>query len=297
MQHIPAMAPLSLWRLKTYLTDDMTLLKPIVEATAKIVSVAAAYHEPHTLGRQLERMGNAFITCKLLSAERVNHGHYSLCEVLGINGADNVMTVRHRQDELEWHYHPTPLPCSYTNIHKHVAALRQCQLKERDVVVVEGRVREGWDGLWLLRKAAPTVGGSGDGKPFVLVVAYKFHEVLGDKPTATTGGGGRKASNHQAKHFRDQIIPACKEAFPSTSGYDGSAAAAIAAGDFAFVFVDTAPSDEAEGDVSRVFADDDRFVRLTGAAARKVLTDAGWQVLDIVRRSSTRHQPSQRPQP
>jgi hypothetical protein len=54
------------------------------------------------------------------------------------------------------------------------------------------------------------------------------------------------------------------------------AAAAIAAGDFAFVYVDTAPSDEAEGDVSRVFADDDdHFARLTGAAARKVMTDAG----------------------
>jgi hypothetical protein len=158
-------------------------------------------------------------------------------------------------------------------------------------------VREGWDGLWLLRKAAPTVGGSGDGKPFVLVVDYKFREVLGDKPTATTGGGGRKASSHQAKHFRDKIIPACKEAFPSTSGYDESAAAAIAAGDFAFVYVDSAPSTKGKGDVSRVFADDDHFVRLTGAAAREVMIDVGWQVLDIVRLSSTWHQQSQRAQP
>eukprot|EP01033_Poteriospumella_lacustris_P016387 gene16387-11714_t len=134
---------------------------------------------------------------------------------------------------------------------------------------VKSHVDEGWDGLWVLRQT--------NSKPFVLVVDYQFREVLGDTPTATTG---------------DQ-----RRAFPSTSGYDGSAAAAIAAGDFAFVYVDTAPSDEAEGDVSRVFADDDHFVRLTGAAARKVLTDAGWQVLDIVRRSSTRHRQSQRPQP
>eukprot|EP01040_Poterioochromonas_malhamensis_P019004 gene19004-22342_t len=153
---------------------------------------------------------------------------------------------------------------------------------------VKSHVDEGWDGLWVLRQT--------NGKPFVLVVDYKFREVLGDTPTATAGGQ-RRASIDQAERFRNEIVAACQEAFPSTSGYDGSAAAAIAAGDYSFVYVDTAPSDEAEGDVSRVFADDDHFVRLTGAAARKVLTDAGWQVLDIVRRSSTRHRQSQRPQP
>jgi hypothetical protein len=296
MEYIPAMAALSLCRLKRYLTDGMTLLKPVVEATVQIVADAEAYHKPHTLGRPLELMGNAFITCKLLSAERVNRGGYSLYELLGCQVGTPRIAQMHRKvlkvtrclDRLEDFYHPTQLPCSYNGINDHVTALRKCQLDDRDVLVVKGHEREGWDGLWVLRQK--------NGKPFVLVVDYKFREVLGDTPSATTGGQ-RRASIGQAERFRDEIVTACKEAFPSTSGYDESAAAAIAAGDYSFVYVDTAPSDEAEGDVSRVFADDDHFVRLTGAAARAVMTDAGWQVLDIVRRSSTRHQQSQRPQP
>ena len=283
MQPIPAMAALSLWRLKTYLTDEMTLLKPVVEATVPIVADAAAYHEPHTLGRQLGRMGNAFITCKLLSAERVSHGDYSLFALLGCqlgspiiaNYRDSDLKVTRSSKPLEDFYHPTQLPYSYDNINNHVAALSQCQLNKRDVLVVKGHEREGWDGLWVLRQT--------NGKPFVLVVDYQFREVLGDTPTATAGGQ-RGASIDQAERFRDKIVTACQEAFPSTSGYDGSAAAAIAAGDFAFVYVDTAPSDEAEGDVSRVFADDDdhfarcscsrysRYQRFDGSKGRHLPT-------------------------
>jgi hypothetical protein len=38
MQFITAMTALSLWRLKMYLIDDMTLLTPVVEATAKPIT-------------------------------------------------------------------------------------------------------------------------------------------------------------------------------------------------------------------------------------------------------------------
>eukprot|EP01033_Poteriospumella_lacustris_P017779 gene17779-12736_t len=170
MEYVPAMAALSLCRLKRYLTDDMTLLKPVVEATVQIVADAKAYHEPQNFGRPLELMGNAFITCKLLSAERANRGRgdYSLFALLGCqvgapiiaNYKDSDLKVTRSSKPLEDFYHPTQLPYSYDNIHDHVAALRQCQLNKRDVLVVKGHEREGWDGLWVLRQT--------NGKPFVL---------------------------------------------------------------------------------------------------------------------------------
>lgn len=229
-------------------------------------------------------MANAFLTSKLLSAERVSHGDYSLFQLLGCqdealsfaNFCRNVLSVTRCSKALIDLYHPTPLPRSYTNVTKHVAALRQCQLKDGDVLVVRGHAKEGWGGLWVLRLT--------NGKPFVLAVDYQFREVRGKE--STPADGRHKVSNRQAKHFQHKIVAACKTAFPNTSEYDESAAAAIAAGDFAFVYIDTAPSKDTQGHVSRVFADDDHYVRLTGPAAWEALTDAGRQVLEIVRLSS-----------
>lgn len=277
------LSALSLCRLKTYPVPEMSLLTPAGEATSNIVFDPATYHEPHTLGRPLAMMANTFLTCKALSAERVDHGEYSLFELLGCDGGSpriskfrsTVLKLNRCPRPLEDLYHPTPLPCSRDAVNDHVAALRQCQLERRDVLVVTGHDREAWDGLWVLRQT--------DGKPFVLAVAYKFRELVRDADAASDDGDTR-----QAEHFRDTIVAACREAFPGTAGHDdGSAAAAIAAGDFAFVYIDTAPSDEAKGDVSRVFDDHDRYVRLTGAAALEIFPDAGRQVLDIVRLSPT----------
>eukprot|EP01033_Poteriospumella_lacustris_P012474 gene12474-8916_t len=247
------LSALSLCRLKTYQVPEMSLLTPVAEATLNIVFDPATYHEPQTLGRPLAMMANAFLTCKALSAERVKHGDYSLFRLLGCQGG-------------------AP---SISKFRSTVLKLNGCQLEERDVLVVTGHDREAWDGLWVLRQT--------DGKPFVLAVAYKFRELVRDADAASDDGHTRRA-----EHFRDTIVAACREAFPGTAGHDdGSAAAAIAAGDFAFVCIDTAPSDEAKGDMSRVFDDHDRYVRLTGAAALEVFPDAGRQVLDIARLSPT----------
>eukprot|EP01033_Poteriospumella_lacustris_P015652 gene15652-11201_t len=295
MHYTPVMAVLSLCRLNAHLTPGRTLLQPVVEATVAIAFNATAYHEPHTLGRPLAVLGSAFITCKALAAELAENGKYSLFELLGIPGhkvnSENItmpkMEVGRCPESLGYYYHgyplSAPLPRSYDGIDAHVDALRECRLKRRGVLIVKGHEREAWDGLWMLRKA--------DGNPFVLAVAYQFHEVLGN---ASTAAGG-KVSNHQVDHFRNEIVGACEEASASIFKYNRhSAAAAIAAGDFAFVYVDTTPSDEAKGDMSRVYDNDNRYIRLTGRAARDVLTDAGQQVLDIVRLSSTSHGQSQR---
>jgi hypothetical protein len=69
-----------------------------------ITTDAAAFHEPHTLGKPMELLGNAFLTCMITSAERVNHGRYSMLKLLGIKAASvnfvginwPGMTVRHR---------------------------------------------------------------------------------------------------------------------------------------------------------------------------------------------------------
>lgn len=42
---------ITLCQLKTYLTPDMVLPKPVVEATSNIVFDPVTYHEPHTFGR------------------------------------------------------------------------------------------------------------------------------------------------------------------------------------------------------------------------------------------------------
>jgi hypothetical protein len=96
----------------------MVLLKPVVEATSNIVFDPATYHEPHTLGRPLALMGNAFITCKILSAERVNHGAYSLFELRGCQVGAPYIAV----------YSPEPVLKVNTSF---------LQLKQRICVVVD----------------------------------------------------------------------------------------------------------------------------------------------------------------
>jgi hypothetical protein len=126
-------------------------LKPVVEVTVNILTDATAYHSAETLGQPLEMTGNAFITCKLLSAERVNRGDYSLFELLGCHVRtpgiaemhQNVLKVTRCLDRLEEFYHPTQLPYSYSSINRSVAALRKCQLKTRDVLVVKDHEHEG----------------------------------------------------------------------------------------------------------------------------------------------------------
>lgn len=61
------------------------LFKPVLEATVLITTDAAAFHEPHTLSKPMELLGNAFLTCMIMSAERVNHGRYSI-PVAGYQG-------------------------------------------------------------------------------------------------------------------------------------------------------------------------------------------------------------------
>jgi hypothetical protein len=295
MLYTPVMAALSLCRLNTDGAPADALLKPVVEATVNVLTYAIAYHSAGSLGQRLALLGNAFVTCKLLSAERVDRGVYSLFELLGCQDLpvaptsakfkNKGLSVTTSSSSLDDFYHPTPLPRSHLNIAEHLAGLRKCQLGKRDVLVVKGHKHEGWDGLWVLRKK--------DGKPFVLAVDYKFREV---GRTSKAAAIRYRANNVQAVYFRDTIVAACKEAFPGSSEFDDdSAAAAIAAGDYAFVYIDTLPSKKAAtSDVSRVFDDDDCYIRLTGAATWEVLTAAGQQVLDIVRLSSTPHELSKR---
>ena len=153
--------------------------------------------------------------------------------------------------------------------------------------------------MWMVR--------CNDDTPFVLLVDYKFRETAAatdatDAKEANDREDGKMIrtpapNNDQAEYFRDRIVPACRAAVNLESEeHAESAAAAIGDGRFRYVYIDTGRNDDGK-DVTLVFPGDQRFLRLTGEAARRALTDVGTQVLDVVRLASTLQEKMARQRP
>eukprot|EP01033_Poteriospumella_lacustris_P006379 gene6379-4584_t len=272
MTHTPEVSALSLCRLqdrtKILEPEHLGALYPLMKAIVGIVRNASTFTAPEKLGEPLERMGNAVISSKLLSAQR----YLPKMANVGLKMAGVVADLRK-------FYHRPSLPDSHTRLQAHVDQLRKRTITTGDVRILNCSKSEAWDGMWMLRQKT-------DDQPFVLVVEYKFREIDIEHKAA---GAKSTPDNRQAEYFRDTIVPACQAAVGHhDKQYADTAAAAIAAGRFTYVYIDTQYTKE--NDVGLVFPGNKHFLRLTGAAARRALTDVGAEVLDVVRLSSTLHQ-------
>jgi hypothetical protein len=319
----PMLSALSLCRMAPYVNATTTLLKPVVEAAVHIVASTDAAAASNGLeAKALARLANALLTCRILSAERINLGAFSLWNLLlgssGVIGGQRLssvsppplLTVTRKRRTLDEYYHDVPLPLPLPHVagssSAYVQQLATCRLLDRDVVVVDTVVDDSddaearWHGLWLLRQET-------NGQPFVLVVAYQFHDVANANETTTTATSPTRGSGSHVAYFRDHVVSACQDAVVGTvtgGGYsddddnnddDDTAVAAIAAGRFVYVTIDMRPSTggagpaaaggegDVEDDVDVVGDGDPHYVRLAGSAVRKVLTEAGVQVLDLAR--------------
>lgn len=320
IKHTPLVSALSLSRLqpnmRTMSSDYFAPLWPLVNATASIVRSASTYNSTEKVGKPLEMMGNAIITSKLLSAhqfpEKERKRMVSSFTLFNIEAEETsvdeeqVKSVRFKMNGavefLKELFYDKPLSNSHDDLQSHIDDLLKRTIETGDVRIFKVHEKESWDGMWMVRQDDRK-----KTEPFVLFVDYKFREipVAKDAINATEAGDGKDATmirtpkpdNHQAEYVRDRIVPACQAASKrKNKQHAKSAAAAIADGRFLYVYIDTRRSDDGK-DVSLVFPGDQRFLRLTGEAARRAVTNLGTQVLDVVRLASTLQETMKRQRP
>jgi hypothetical protein len=176
-----------------------------------------------------------------------------------------------------------PLPCSYESVKDHVDGLGKYKLNPKgDFTVIRGDDKEGWDGMWMMRQY-----GNDNHRAFVLIIECKSAGL-----TSTGRNVVRSIDTKQAERFKDVIVPKCVEYSEREKDIE-SAATAIARGDFAYVYIDTAskaPRHKKEANILQLFPEETllgSYIRIRGNATNSFLMDFGRQLLEMVRLSST----------